>query len=84
MENPMQLYFCSYKGKIKETMRKHDGSEFWDVCLIIINLKLTMNGQIDKNLKPNNNFGTTYNLHNLQIFVLIACILCLIIPTKIS
>lgn len=34
----MQLYFCSYEGKIKETMAKHNGSEFWDVCLIIINL----------------------------------------------
>lgn len=31
MENPMQLYFCSYEGKIKETMTKHNGSEFWDV-----------------------------------------------------
>jgi len=31
MENPMQLYFCSYEGKIKETMAKHNGSEFWDI-----------------------------------------------------
>ncbi|VVC32922.1 tRNA methyltransferase TRMD/TRM10-type domain,tRNA methyltransferase TRM10-type domain [Cinara cedri] len=31
MENPMQLYICSYEGKIKETMAKHNGSEFWDI-----------------------------------------------------
>jgi len=35
MDNPMQLYFCSYEGKIKEIMAKHNGSEFWDVCLYI-------------------------------------------------
>lgn len=33
MENPMQLYFCSYEGKIKETMDKHNGSQLWDVCM---------------------------------------------------
>lgn len=32
MNNPMQLYFCSYEGKIKEIMNKHNGSESWDVC----------------------------------------------------
>lgn len=37
MENPMQLYICSYEGKIKQAMAKHNGSEFWDVCLIFIN-----------------------------------------------
>lgn len=29
----MQLYICSYEGKIRETMAKHNGSEFWDVCI---------------------------------------------------
>ncbi|XP_025201508.1 tRNA methyltransferase 10 homolog A [Melanaphis sacchari] len=31
MDNPMQLYICSYEGKIKEIMAKHNGSEFWDI-----------------------------------------------------
>ncbi|XP_027853931.2 tRNA methyltransferase 10 homolog A [Aphis gossypii] len=31
MDNPMQLYICSYEGKIRETMAKHNGSEFWDI-----------------------------------------------------
>lgn len=34
MENPMQLYFCSYEGKTKEFMARHNGSEFWDVRMI--------------------------------------------------
>ncbi|XP_050434569.1 tRNA methyltransferase 10 homolog A [Adelges cooleyi] len=34
MENPMQLYFCSFEGKIKETMAKHNGFEFWDINYI--------------------------------------------------
>lgn len=39
----MQLYICSYEGKIRETMAKHNGSEFWDVCtkfqVFIVTLK---------------------------------------------
>uniref|UniRef100_A0A2S2P6U2 tRNA (guanine(9)-N(1))-methyltransferase n=1 Tax=Schizaphis graminum TaxID=13262 RepID=A0A2S2P6U2_SCHGA len=31
MDNPMQLHICSYEGKIKEIMAKHNGSEFWDL-----------------------------------------------------
>lgn len=31
MINPMQLYFCSFEGKIKEMMAKHNGSEYWDI-----------------------------------------------------
>nr|BAH71517.1 ACYPI001661 [Acyrthosiphon pisum] len=31
MDNPMQLYFCSYEGKTKEIMTKHNGSESWDI-----------------------------------------------------
>ncbi|KAL5234816.1 hypothetical protein ACI65C_002226 [Semiaphis heraclei] len=34
MDNPMQLYFCSYEGKIKEIMAKHNGSESWDIKYI--------------------------------------------------
>lgn len=41
MTNPLQLYFCSYEGKIKETMAKHNGSEYWDVSLIILNYNCT-------------------------------------------
>ncbi|NP_001280413.1 uncharacterized protein LOC100164020 [Acyrthosiphon pisum] len=31
MDNPMQLYVSSYKGKTKEIMAKYKGSEFWDI-----------------------------------------------------
>lgn len=36
MQNPMQFYICDYKGKIKEIMARHNGSEFWDVSSMII------------------------------------------------
>uniref|UniRef100_A0A2S2R4G6 tRNA (guanine(9)-N(1))-methyltransferase n=1 Tax=Sipha flava TaxID=143950 RepID=A0A2S2R4G6_9HEMI len=35
LKNPLQLYFCSYEGKIKETMAKHNGSEYWDINYIV-------------------------------------------------
>ncbi|XP_050543459.1 tRNA methyltransferase 10 homolog A [Daktulosphaira vitifoliae] len=34
MKNPMQLYFCSFEGKVKETMLKHNGYEYWDINYI--------------------------------------------------